>query len=185
MNRQGTRKLVFVALVAAINILGGMLAFGFKLPIYLDMIGTLFVAVTLGPVYAMATAAISALINGMYDVYAIYFMPVALLGGLIAGRIYRRRPSHWTARTPLDALTFTAPSTILASMIAAYLFGGQTSSGSSLIAQFLNKVGLNLVSSVFLVQIVTDYADRLISLVIVFVLVEKIPSAMLDLSHHE
>ncbi len=172
---------MFGALAAAINILGGILAFGLRLPIYLDMIGTLFVAVALGPGAAVATAVISALVNGMYDIYAVYFMPVALIGGWIAGMIFKWRPAHWTKKTPLE-LYFIAPSTIVASMIAAQLFGGQTSSGSSVIAQFLNKMGLNLISSVFLTRIATDYADRLISIVIVFLLLQKIPRDLLDVN---
>src|SRR5699024_7414907 len=109
MNNQRTKRMIFIALAAAINILGGTLAFSLRLPIYLDMIGTLFVAVVFGPLAAMATGAISALVNGMYDVYAIYFMPVALIAGWIAGTIYRSRPARWTTRTPLDVLYFTDP----------------------------------------------------------------------------
>ncbi|HEN5855762.1 TPA: ECF transporter S component, partial [Streptococcus agalactiae] len=60
------------------------------------------------------------------------------------------------------------PGTIIASVITVILFKGITSSGSSIIAQFLHGIGLDMTSSLILVQVGTDYMDRLISLILVF-----------------
>ena len=61
------------------------------------------------------------------------------------------------------------------SIITAVLFGGITSSGSTIIVQLLNKAGLGLTASVFVVQIMTDYLDRILSLVLVAFLLRMIP----------
>ena len=48
-------------------------------------------------------------------------------------------------------------------------------SGSTILVQVLNKAGLGLTASVFVVQFLTDYIDRLISLVFIFYLLSIIP----------
>jgi energy-coupling factor transport system substrate-specific component len=73
------------------------------------------------------------------------------------------------------ALMITIPGTIVSSIITAVLFGGITSSGSTIIVQLLNKAGLGLTASVFVVQIMTDYLDRILSLVLVAFLLRMIP----------
>ena len=76
------------------------------------------------------------------------------------------------------ALLITIPGTIVSSIITAVLFGGITSSGSTIIVQLLNKAGLGLTASVFIVQIMTDYLDRLLSLMLVTYLLRMIPSEL-------
>ncbi len=56
------------------------------------------------------------------------------------------------------------------------LFGGITSSGSAILVQLLHLAGVNLTVSVFLVQILTDFLDRLISLAAVLYLIRFIPA---------
>ena len=59
-----------------------------------------------------------------------------------------------------------------------YVFGGVTSSGSSILVTLLHKLGLNMVASAFVVQIVTDYADRLISIAIVVAVLAVLSNSM-------
>ena len=46
-----TYKICIIAFAICINFIGGQIALFLKLPIYLDSIGTIFVAATLGPFY--------------------------------------------------------------------------------------------------------------------------------------
>ena len=64
----------------------------------------------------------------------------------------------------------------VSSLITAFLFGGITSSGSAILVQLLHLAGVNLTVSVFLVQILTDFLDRLISLAAVLYLIRFIPA---------
>lgn len=52
-------------------------------------------------------------------------------------------------------------------MITAFLFGGITSSGSSYLVVLMNNLGMNLTLSCFLVQVLTDYGDKLIAVILV------------------
>lgn len=167
MKRNATIKLTITAFCVAVNIVGAYIALILRLPIYLDSIGTILSSVLLGPVYGFATAAIAGIISGVTsDVYAFYFLPVGMITGLLAGILYR---AGWYRRWkfPLGVLFLTVPGTVVSSSISAFVFGGVTSSGSSIIVQVLSHLGLGLVASAFIVQILTDYLDRLISVGIV------------------
>ena len=95
--------------------------------------------------------------------------------GLVTGLVSRYFSLKKWRMIP-GAMLITIPGTIVSAVITAVLFGGITSSGSTVIVQVLNKAGLGLTASVFIVQILTDYLDRLLSLVVVSYLLHVIPS---------
>lgn len=167
MTKSPARLISFISIAIAINLVGANLALFLRLPIYLDTIGTLLIAVILGPWYAASTAFLSALINWMTtDIFSLYYSPVAIMVAIITGILIKRncKPSSLLWKS----LIISLPGTIIASVITVILFKGITSSGSSIIAQFLHGIGLDMTSSLILVQVGTDYMDRLISLILVF-----------------
>lgn len=167
MTKSPARLISFISIAIAINLVGANLALFLRLPIYLDTIGTLLIAVILGPWYAASTAFLSALINWMTtDIFSLYYSPVAIVVAIITGILIKRncKPSSLLWKS----LIISLPGTIIASVITVILFKGITSSGSSIIAQFLHEIGLDMTSSLILVQVGTDYMDRLISLILVF-----------------
>ncbi|HHQ6371740.1 TPA: ECF transporter S component [Streptococcus agalactiae] len=167
MTKSSARLISFISIAIAINLIGANLALFLRLPIYLDTIGTLLIAVILGPWYAASTAFLSALINWMTtDIFSLYYSPVAIVVAIITGILIKRncKPSSLLWKS----LIISLPGTIIASVITVILFKGITSSGSSIIAQFLHGIGLDMTSSLILVQVGTDYIDRLISLILVF-----------------
>ncbi|HGI4786926.1 TPA: ECF transporter S component [Streptococcus agalactiae] len=167
MTKSPARLISFISIAIAINLVGANLALFLRLPIYLDTIGTLLIAVILGPWYAASTAFLSALINWMTtDIFSLYYSPVAIVVAIITGILIKRncKPSSLLWKS----LIISLPGTIIASVITVILFKGITSSGSSIIEQFLHGIGLDMTSSLILVQVGTDYMDRLISLILVF-----------------
>lgn len=171
-------KLCFIAFAVCINFIGGQIALFLKLPIYLDSIGTVFTAVVLGPVYGMLPNVISGLLMGMtVDIYSLYYAPVGIILGIVTGLVYKKyHPKKWWIF--LAAIVITIPANIASSCITAFLFGGITSSGSSIIVQLLAKTPLGMVRSCFVVQFITDYIDRVICLYVVAVLVKAVPEKM-------
>ena len=170
------RKMCVIALAIVLNVIGGQIALMLHLPIYLDSIGTIMIAMLYGPVYGMLPPLLYGLVMGFtLDIYSLYFMPVGLMLGLMTGLVSKYFSLKKWRMIP-GAMLITIPGTIVSSIITAVLFGGITSSGSTVIVQVLNKAGLGLTASVFIVQILTDYLDRLLSLVIVTYLLHVIPS---------
>ena len=163
-------RLTVTAFCIALNIVGSYLALLLRLPIYLDSIGTILAGALMGPWYGLAAAVGNGLISGVLtDVYSLYFLSVGAVTGLMAGLLFRKGILKGWKVIP-GSLALTVPGTALSASISAFLFGGITSSGSSLLVQLFHHLGLNLVASAFAVQIVTDYADRLISVLLVLVL---------------
>ena len=163
MRRTKVLKLSVTALCIALNMIGGTIALWLKLPVYLDSVGTILAGGLLGPLYGGAAGLGSALLCGFTsDVYALYFMPVGAITGLMAGVLFRK--SFFRGfKMVLGTAVLTVPGTAVSASISAFLFGGVTSSGSSLLVQLFRHLGFSLMASAFAVQILTDYADRLIS----------------------
>ncbi len=178
MKHLSVRHLTFLGICVALNYVGAALALFLRLPIYLDAFGTVLAAFLLGPVYGAGVGTVSALLNFLIsDPYALYYAPVQILLGLLAGVLYR---NGWLRgkKFPAGLVFLTVPGTAVSSFITAYLFGGITSSGSSLLVQLLHHAGLNLTASVFVVQILTDGLDRLILVCCMLALVRAIPARL-------
>ena len=159
--RVSTYKICIVAFAICINLVGGQIALFLKLPIYLDSIGTVFIASTLGPIYGMLPNVISGLFMGM------------------TGLVYQKyKPKKWWIF--VAALVITLPSTIVSSCITAFLFGGITSSGSTVLVQLLAKTPMGMVGACFVVQFFTDYIDRVICLFVVSALTKALPRNMME-----
>lgn len=175
-NNMNTRKLTLMAMGISINIIGALIALTLKLPIYLDSIGTILVACLLGPKYAVMTGVCGSLVSGMtFDPYSLYFAPVQISTGLFAGVMYNKGFLNGK-KTPLGVFIFTLPTSLISAVIAAYLFGGVTSSGSSYIVQILSNLNVPMVVSVFVTQVCTDYADKFLAVILVALGVSALPS---------
>ena len=168
-----------IAFAICINFVGGQIDLFLKLPIYLDSIGTVFVAAVLGPFYGMLPNLLSGLLMGMtVDIYSLYYAPVGILLGFVTGLVYRKfQPKKWQIFPA--ALVITLPSTIISSCITAFLFGGITSSGSTVMVQLFHHLGLNLTVSVFCVQLVTDFIDRTVMLALSLTVLHVLPVSVL------
>lgn len=195
MNKKITvLQLCLIAMAVCINVAGGQLALMLRLPIYLDSIGTILTGVLMGPVFGMLPNLLSGVVMGMTtDIYSLYFAPVGILTGLATGLVRDwmlygpmcgsrakacGKGKSQVLRLLLAALWITIPGTIASSFICARLFGGITSSGSTVLVQLLAKTPLGMTASVFVVQIVTDYLDRIISLCLVVSLLRALPADM-------
>ena len=179
MKKLNLSGICFLALAAVLNIVGANLALALRLPIYLDSIGTMLGAAMLGPVYGMLPGAVSALLDGFTtDVYALYYLPVQLVTGLLTGLAFRLlRPKNVRSVWKIlpASLMISLPGTVVSSAITALVFGGITSSGSTVLVQLLHGAGLNLTASVCVVQAATDYLDRVVSFALTVILMAALP----------
>ncbi|WP_436829412.1 ECF transporter S component [Streptococcus dysgalactiae] len=168
-----TQVLSFMAVAIALNVIGANLALFLRLPIYMDMLGTLTISMLFGPWLGALTALLSALISWTStDIFALFYAPVAILTSLICGFLAPK--TRLSKNLFWQSLILSLPGTLVASLITVLLFKGITSSGSSLLVQALHGLGFNMPLSVILVQSGTDYLDRLISLFFVVLLVKSL-----------
>ena len=155
------KKISLASMAVAINLIGGLIAFTLRLPIYMDSLGTVMIAFLFGPIWGAAVGLLSSLVNGiLFDYYSFFFLPAQVLLGLLVGSLKGLQTGSF-AKKCLLTLVVSLPVSVVSAIIAAKVFGTITSSGSSYIVQILRVWGLPDVSAVFLVQFITDYADKL------------------------
>ena len=168
-------RLCLIGMAVVMNAAGAQLALTLRLPVYLDSIGTVMAGAMLGPVYGMMPSLLSGLVLGMtIDIYSLYFAPAGMLVGLMSGLVWKMHLAE-KRRMWLAAMLVAVPGTFVSSAICAVVFGGITSSGSMVLVQLLARTPLGMTASIFLVQIATEYADRLISIFFVTVLLRTLP----------
>ncbi len=183
-NRITSFQLCLVAMAVGINVAGSQLALVLRLPIYLDSIGTIFAGAVLGPWLGLLPNLLSGIIMGMTtDIYSLYFAPAGMVTGFMAGLVWKRRLAgrmkvSMRGRLWLSALMVSIPGTMFSALICAAVFGGVTSSGSMVLVQLLARTPLGMTVSIFLVQVVTDYLDRAISMFLVAQLLAAVPVSL-------
>ncbi|WP_195989070.1 ECF transporter S component [Clostridium sp. D53t1_180928_C8] len=176
MKKNNTKKLVLISLCVSINVIGALIAVALKLPIFLDTIGTFIVAFLFGPLSGVATGVLSYLITTLtFDPYAFYFIPSQVVVGLLAGFFYKKGAFRKRTIIPFITLTIAICSAFVAALASAFVFGGITSSGNSIIVMYLNSLGFGLVPSVFVTQILTEFIDKMIIVLLVFNAIRVIP----------
>lgn len=174
-------QMCFLALAAVLNIAGANIALLLRIPLYLDTLGTFLSAMLFGPFYGMIPGLLSGLLTGFTtDIYSLFYLPVQLVTALAAGFLfYEKAFKTGKYRILLYSAAVTVPGTIVSASITAFLFGGITSSGSSILVQLLHHTGLNLTASVFCVQLLTDYLDRAVMLCLSVLVLGVLPTSML------
>lgn len=179
MKKLSTKIITILALCITLNIVGSNIALLLKLPIYLDTIGTILAASLAGPVGGVTVGALTSIIVGLTtDLFSLYYLPVQLIVGFIAGLVYSRYAADTFKKLWWLAIIISLPATLLSSAITLFLFHGITSSGSAIIVQILAKLGLSKGLAVFLVQVGTDYLDRLVAIYVVSLVYKAFKSRM-------
>lgn len=175
---QRTRNLTLMSLGVTLNIVGAFIALQLRLPIYLDSIGTILIACLLGPKYAVLTGLCGSIVSGItFDIYSLYFAPVQISTGFFAGMMYQKGFLKGK-KTLFGVFALTLPTSIISAVIAAGLFGGVTSSGSTYMVQILMQLGIPGVLSIFTTQVMTDYMDKFIATLLVTVGISVLPYSM-------
>lgn len=177
--RLSPQILTFMALSVVINFAGALLALIFRLPIYLDSIGTIMSGILLGPLGGGVVGALTALINGMtFDPVSIYFLPVYIFTGMATGLLFHGKQFSGI-KSVLEILLIGILVSLISSLIVSMVFDGVTSSGSSIIVAFLANIGVPKILAILSTQIVTDVCDKFIAFGLAFSAIKLIPKPYL------
>lgn len=175
MKKINTLKVATVGIGAVVNIVGTLIAFTFKIPLLMDSIGTIMVSALLGPGYGIVTGLLNSIVSGItFDIYSLYFAPVQIFVGALAGILYRKGYLFGNKRV-VGVFFISIASALVGAIIAAYVFGGITSSSSSYIVVLLSQLGVNKVLSVFIVQFLMDYLDRFLAVSLIIPVTKALP----------
>lgn len=173
-----TFTITSIALCICINIAGSFIALTLKLPIYLDSIGTFLCTFLSGIPFGIVTGLLSNAISAiLFDPVSIFFMPVQIVLVLSSGFLFKKNMLKKFKIVP-SILIITLFTSTISSIIAFFVFKGITSSGSSYIVIALKNIGIQLFTSIFSVQFITDLLDKSIAILISLACLKHIPYEM-------
>lgn len=172
-----TKSLVLIPIAVGINLIGGTLCSALKLPLFLDMIGTIVIACLAGPWVAALTGLLTNLFlalvaNPVYLPYAV----VSVLCGLVVGYMVKAGLFKKAWGIVLIWLALTLVNAVSASMITVFVYGGSTGLNSTALLTATLMVALkDILLSVFSSSIIENLIDKGIAVLIAFAIVKKIP----------
>lgn len=167
-----TMTWVLIPVAIAINVVMGEIVVQLKLPVYLDSIGTVLVAVLCGPWAGALTGALSNTIWGLaIDPNALPWWPVAFFIGFVAGwcAVGGLFKSWWKVVVAGFLIALTAAT--VSTPIAVYLYGGITASGSSFITAYLLQTGQGVLQAVFSTNFLVEPVDKITTSMLAFAII--------------
>ncbi|MBC2576753.1 CD3073 family putative ECF transporter S component [Peptostreptococcus canis] len=168
MNNNSTKKLIFSAIGIAINIVLGMVVGLLHIPLlFMDTVGTIFIAVICGPIYGAAVGGITNLVLGVLkDPREIPFLLVNVAIGLIVGFIAKNRKFDIKTAV-ITGLILAVVAPLIGTPIAVYVYGGITGDVNDIFFVWLKNSGMEIFSSAFIPRITSNIVDKVISCVLV------------------
>jgi len=172
--------LPFLGFAVALNLSMGQLTAALKIPFYMDMVGTVMVAVLCGPWSAVIAGSLSNILASAFgNASMIFFIPVviviALFTAWIASRGWFRKAHLVVAGGILQGLL----AAVVSAPIAAYVFGGVMFAGTDFLVLYFRSVGNTLLESVFYQGLASDPVDKTVTYVIVYLLLKSVPLRLL------
>jgi energy-coupling factor transport system substrate-specific component len=170
-----------IPLAIAINLVIGELVVLLKLPIFLDSIGTVLVAVLCGPWAGALTGIITNVVGGLVlDPGFLPFAPVAGIIGFVAGWLAIAGWYHSWWKTALAGVLITVALSLVASPIKIAVYGGITPNAVGAVTSFLLATGQDFLTSVLTVVVVSNLVDKILTNFIVVLILKWLPARFLN-----
>ena len=168
-----------------INLIGAKLALFFRLPLFLDSIGTVLVAVLGGYMPGIAVGFLTNVLNGLSDFTTSYYSSISVLIAIcsawLAGKgAFRRLPQLF-----LTAIVLALIGGGLGSLLTWFLYGGGIGDGiSAPIARSIYATGkLSPFLSQFIADLLIDLADKLLTVLFAALVFRLLPQLFPDRFH--
>ena len=169
--------IALVPVASVLNVIGGTVAGALKLPIFLDMIGTAVVAMTIGPWWGALVGVITNVTSGFITgPVSIPFAACNVVGALIWGY-----GTKWGwANDKLKFFGLSVASAVGVSLMAApiviFVFGGATGHASDVLTAGLIAAGGDMWTSVFSSNIIVSSADKILSSFLALAIIGALPT---------
>ncbi|MEA5116428.1 MAG: hypothetical protein VB036_02290 [Propionicimonas sp.] len=181
IHRLSTNTIAMIPVAIALNIVIGQIVSVIGLPVYLDSIGTVLVAVLAGPAAGVVTGILTNVIWGLtLSPLALPFAVVQVVIGVMAGYaarigLFRKL---WTA--PLAGAVTGVVAAMLSAPISAFIFGGATGGGTGALVGMFQAWGQSLLASTTLQGLISDPLDKLITFTVVALLLAALPGRFIQ-----
>lgn len=179
MKKWSMFQIAFLAFCAAMNLALGAIISMFKLPFFLDSIGTFIAAALGGWFYGAATGLLSVIVAAVVITpTAPAYAGTAIIIALCVGILVRYRFLSSLFITIIGGIFIGIVSAIISAPVTTYLYGGVSLSGADAVTAFFRAIGKTLMESVILGGLATDPADKLATSLISFMLIKSMPRSI-------
>ncbi|MCL2896748.1 CD3073 family putative ECF transporter S component [Brenneria tiliae] len=181
---QKNLAITFGALAVAINVIAGSVVEHLKIPfLFLDTVGTIFIAAVFGPLWGALVGLLTNLVLGVTTSYtAIPFALVNIIVGLVVGYSARNGFRLSSALFSGILLGFLCPA--VGTVIAIGLFGGLTGGLHDVAVLWLKQAGTSLFTAAFLPRLAENLVDKILSALLVYYVVKNLPPSLLKRPAH-
>lgn len=172
---------VLIPVAVGINVVGGALTNVLRIPLFLDVIGTLLLAILAGPLVAAVGGILTnVVLTVVRSPTMLPFAATSAAIGLVAGYLamrgwFRMNRSRDYSKLAGVAVAVAATSVLVSWPILVYLFGGITGTAPDLIVGAFLAAGFNTELAVLGSQLVMEPVDKVASVVIAYVIATSVP----------
>lgn len=171
--------LLLIPVGVSLNVVGYQLSSILKLPVFIDMIGTIMVSMIAGPWVGALTGLLGNVVSGMLNPISIAYGAVSMLVGFISGYL-----SRWKFYTNIfgiiiSCIILSVVSAAAAAVVTVFMFGGVTGAGTDLITATFLAAEKELWNSVLSTNLISGTINTIINFSISWLIVRRIPDRFL------
>ena len=172
-----TYVIALVPVASVLNVIGGTVAGALKLPIFLDMIGTAVVAMTIGPWWGALVGVITNVTSGFITgPVSIPFAACNVVGALIWGYGTKWGWANYKLKFFGLSVASAVGVSLMAAPIVIFVFGGATGHASDVLTAGLIAAGGDMWTSVFSSNIIVSSADKILSSFLALAIIGALPT---------
>ena len=175
-----TITLAMIPICLAINYVGAQSAIALKLPMYLDVSGSIMMGAICGPIPGVVLGALSSAINSLSEPTAIAYIPVTVACGLVAGLLGKAGFMKQLWKSLIAGFVLAVAAVAISSPITAFLYGGISGTGNDVIVLGLQAAGMGLLPATLIATLITEFFDKLLSCWVVFFVVKALSDRQLS-----
>lgn len=167
MRTNQVRILLFCALAVVLNVVLGEAVSMMKIPLlFLDTIGTIFIAATFGMGYGILTGFTTNLVMSLFSgILALPFALVSIAVAIVVALFARNGFSYPKAFLAGLVLAFVCPA--IGAPIRLWLYGGFTGSGTDMVIFALRAAGKEMISATYWGAVLGNLVDKIVSCLLV------------------
>jgi len=173
--------MIMASLGIVINIAFGTVVQALQIPLlFLDTIGTIFVAALLGPFAGALTGGLTNIIQGMItNPKNIPFAIVNVVIGVIVGMIAKRFKFDLKVAI-ITGVILSVVAPLIGTPISVFVYGGLTGGGTDLIFAWLLSTGQKIFTAAFIPRITGNFIDKIASCILVSMLLNALPKNLIN-----
>ena len=171
-------KITITAMAVVINIVLGTVVSAIKIPfLFMDTLGTVFAAITLGPLYGAIAGGVSNIIMSLGNPASVPYALVNIAVGIVAGVMALKFKFNIKIAV-ITGVILGIVCPLIGTPITIFLGGGFSGDALDVAVAFLRQTGQSIFIATFVPRVFSNMIDKIATCVIAAVIKNKIPKRL-------